>query len=398
MKVTTPDGRSAAAQHAKCDSVDRAAKQKRRRCEQKQTQGDRNALAAVQWKEKLFATKSTPDRHGRLEMARLHAAALRLAFTSALSERLGSRAQLRGLAGDIVERVAHNVRPSQLGLALGRVGDCLSLRSEKLRFVIRCDEVYAGPPRHAFSNDTVAAIGDLKLEARRLKDVALTTARVDSTRMDVVRQQDLSACHALCRASLEHYSIKWEGPRSDWHDWYDFRTARDTLSMRDMFDIERVFKAVAQVAQEVSVVRHELLGDAHAESRESAASLSTMEVLLVQLLDAELVANDYWDTHDDPRGKLDVVHMNWEALSVEQSAAAIRLGWTTATWDANQLTLVEGPRCEACGAPERRDDRLDGDVCSECRGEWEQQMRLEASEAGDGYGDEPYRPFGCWSD
>ena len=350
----------------------------------------RNTLAAVQWKAQLFARKSPLDR--RQEMTRLHAAALRLAFTSAFSGRLGSRAQLRGLAGDIVERVAREVRPSQLGAALGRLGDCLHCRcmSEHL---LSCLPVYYDD---AETQQAINTTSDMELEARRLQGVALSTAHIDCTD-NMVRQQGLSACHALCRATLEHYDIEWEGPRSDWHDWYDMRTDKEPLRgvacagarnsgwrIRDMFEIERAFKTVVQVVQEVSVSRHQLLGDAHAESSESAAALSALEVLHMQLRDAELVANRVWDTHDDPRGKLDVVHMNWKALSVEQSAAAIRLGWTTGTWDANQLTLIEGPRCVACDRPKRREDPMWEGVCSECTDEIEDRQRQECRSSDEG--------------
>ena len=151
-----------------------------------------------------------------------------------------------------------------------------------------------------------------------------------------------------------------------------------------MFEIERAFKTVVQVVQEISVSRHQLLGDARAESSESAAALSALEVLHMQLLDAELVANNVWETHDDPRGKLDVVHMNWKALSVEQSAAAIRLVWTTGTWDANRLTLIEGPRCVACDRPKRREDPMWEGVCSECTDEIEDRQRQEYRSSDEG--------------
>ena len=63
------------------------------------------------------------------------------------------------------------------------------------------------------------------------------------------------------------------------------------------FNIERVFCAVAQVAAEVSVLRHQMLGDAHAESRDSVDMLSALSALHRQIHDVRLLIGDDDDVH-----------------------------------------------------------------------------------------------------
>ena len=281
----------------------------------------------------------------------LQAAALRLALAGVLSERLGSGARLGGMGAGIVERVAHRVRDSRLGKALNLLGDCTenyagaqhcedggvdlaSLAQEARRLQTEVPKA-----THELTKDvchwTVAVVAphtpsSLNMQRNTRPHYLLMgpftesndgdpfgkTLDVDSgedngngagqaqrapgatgTRVDGVAhwQQDLSACHDLCRKTLHYCGIGCEGlqPGTGVRNWSrrHWKYSAWMGITEDVFH-EEMFEAVVEVAREVSLLRHQVLGSAHAESKESAAAMATLDIMHQQLQDVKLIIAD----------------------------------------------------------------------------------------------------------
>ena len=216
------------------------------------------------------------------------------------------------------------MRPPRLGEALRRVADWLA-------DVVEDEDEDEG---------TTEELSRLKQEARRLQGEVLSAAHVDAMALPVHQhahaQQDFrrtwSACHVLCQQTLDWCDIEWEclQPRGGELDGWN-TMAEDVARILDpgsSTNGDAVFEVVAGVAREVSMLRHQMLGAAHAESKESAAALSTLDALDQQLRDVTIIADDGetgngWPYH---------ANVEWEELSDEQRAAAIRLGRTMEQW------------------------------------------------------------------